>query len=155
MITRKQANEHVSEKLVYLTLSKVRLCTYAMCSLDCFCHYENMPMQCTEIFKVVKNENFKQKNVDSFLIFAQSIHCGYSLEPPRQGCSNEYPQSMFWSKSKKCIPQFCYIIVGFKEVYISWTCFPDGVIVGLIELSHKHYTEIHFRLGTVSVSLWG
>ena len=105
-----------------------------MFSLDCFCHYENMPMQCTEIFKVVKNENFKLKNVDSFLIFAQSIHCGYSLEPPRQGGSNEYPQSMFWSKSKKCIPQFCYIIVGFKEVYISWTCFPDGVIVGLIEL---------------------
>ena len=22
--------------------------------------------------------------------------CGYSLEPPRRGGSNEYPQSMFW-----------------------------------------------------------
>ena len=30
-----------------------------------------------------------------FLISAQSIDCGYSLEPPRQGGSNEYPQSMF------------------------------------------------------------
>ena len=30
-----------------------------------------------------------------FLIFAQTIDCGYLLEPPRRGCSNEYPQSMF------------------------------------------------------------
>ena len=30
-----------------------------------------------------------------FLISAQNIDCGYSLEPPRQGGSNEYPQSMF------------------------------------------------------------
>ena len=37
-----------------------------------------MPMQCTEIFKVVKNETFKQKNVDLFLIFAQNIDCEYN-----------------------------------------------------------------------------
>ena len=30
-----------------------------------------------------------------FLICAQNIDCGYSLEPPRLGGSNEYPQSMF------------------------------------------------------------
>ena len=30
-----------------------------------------------------------------FLISAQNIDCGYSLEPPRQGGSNEHPQSMF------------------------------------------------------------
>ena len=29
-----------------------------------------------------------------FLISAQNIDCGYSLEPPRRGGSNEYPQSM-------------------------------------------------------------
>ena len=52
-------------------------------------------MQYTEIFKDVKNENF-----DIFLIFAQNIDCGYTLEPPRRGGSNEYPQSMFWSKNK-------------------------------------------------------
>ena len=33
-----------------------------------------------------------------FLIFAQNIDCGYSLEPPRRGGSNEYPQSMFWAE---------------------------------------------------------
>ena len=29
------------------------------------------------------------------LISAQNTDCGYSLEPPRRGGSNEYPQSMF------------------------------------------------------------
>ena len=36
-----------------------------------------------------------------FLISAQNIDCGYSLEPPRRGGSNEYPQSMFLSRNKK------------------------------------------------------
>ena len=30
-----------------------------------------------------------------FHISAKNIDCGYSLEPPRRGGSNEYPQSMF------------------------------------------------------------
>ena len=30
-----------------------------------------------------------------FLILLNNIDCGYSLEPPHQGGSNEYPQSMF------------------------------------------------------------
>ena len=33
-----------------------------------------------------------------FLISVQNIDCGYSLEPPRRGGSNEYPQSMFWAE---------------------------------------------------------
>ena len=30
-----------------------------------------------------------------FLVSALNMDCGYSLEPPRRGGSNEYPQSMF------------------------------------------------------------
>ena len=48
-----------------------------------------------------KKRNFDWKNRDIFLIFAQNIDCGYSLEPPRQGGSNEYPQPMFWNKNEK------------------------------------------------------
>ena len=33
-----------------------------------------------------------------FLISAQNIDCGYSLEPPCRGGLNEYPQSMFWAE---------------------------------------------------------
>ena len=53
-----------------------------------------------DFFSPEKNENFI-RNFDIFLIFAQNIDCGYTLEPPRRGGSNEYPQSMFWSKNKK------------------------------------------------------
>ena len=47
-------------------------------------HYENLPMQYTEIFSPVKIENFQWKIFDIFLIFAQNIDCGYTLEPPRR-----------------------------------------------------------------------
>ena len=68
-------------------------------------HYENMPMQYLAIFHGCKNDNFRMKKVDIFLTIAQNISCGYTLEPPQWGGSNEYPQSMFSSKNKKkCIP---------------------------------------------------
>ena len=48
-----------------------------------------------------KKELFQIKNSDMFHIPAQNINCGYSLEPPRRGGSNEYPQSMFSAKFEK------------------------------------------------------
>ena len=45
-------------------------------------HYANMSMQYTSIFHGCKNDNFHMKNFDVFLIFAQNIDCGYTLEPP-------------------------------------------------------------------------
>ena len=59
------------------------------------------PCNTQKFLKLYKNENFQLKNFDIFFIFAQNIDCGYTLEPPRRGGSNEYPQSMFWSKIKK------------------------------------------------------
>ena len=38
-----------------------------------------------------------KKNSDTFHTSAQNVDCGYSLEPPLQGGSNEYPQSLFVS----------------------------------------------------------
>ena len=46
---------------------------------------------------------FREKNSDIFHISAQNIDCGYSLEPPRRGGSNEYPQSIFLRRNKKKI----------------------------------------------------
>ena len=42
-------------------------------------HYENLPMQYTEIFFNCKNRKFHLKDFDIFLIFAQNIDCGYTL----------------------------------------------------------------------------
>ena len=36
-----------------------------------------------------------------FLYLLKNIDCEYSLEPPRRGGSNEYPQSMFWAETWK------------------------------------------------------
>ena len=86
-------------------------------------HYENTPIQIYRRFDLQKLKKKSDKNPDIFHISAQNIDCGYSLEPPRRGGSNEYPQSMFSSKTKKnkvypCKPQFYYIKVGFKGVNI-------------------------------------
>ena len=46
-------------------------------------HYANMSVQYTAIFHGSKNDNFQMKIFDIFLIFAQNIDCGYTLEPPQ------------------------------------------------------------------------
>ena len=53
-----------------------------------------------------KKWKFSDKNSDIFNISDQNIDCGYPLEPPRRGGSNEYPQSMFRAEIRKlmCTP---------------------------------------------------
>ena len=46
-------------------------------------HYENTPMQYTEIFHGCKYDNFKMNIFYIFLILAQNIDCGYTLEAPQ------------------------------------------------------------------------
>ena len=81
-------------------------------------HYENTAIQIHWKFYHQKLAIFRIKNSDIFHISAQNIDCGYSLEPPRRGGSNEYPQSMVLSRNNKnnvypCKPQFYYIKVEF------------------------------------------
>ena len=64
-------------------------------------HYENTPIQIYWKFYHQKMAIFQIKKSDIFHISAQNIDCGYSLEPPRRGGSNEYPQSMFWAEITK------------------------------------------------------
>ena len=57
-----------------------------------------------------------------FLISAQNMDCGYSLEPPRRGGSNEYPQSMFEQKYEKYqnfyLKIFIFLVVKFS-IYLN------------------------------------
>ena len=60
----------------------------------------------TRLFEYIENFTTKicksaDKNTDIFLISGPNIDCGYSLEPPRRGVSNEYPQSMFGAEIRK------------------------------------------------------
>ena len=95
----------------------------------CLCIYFLFVITKTRLFKYTEDftsKNIKKKsdkNPDVFHNSAQNIDCGYSLEPPQRGGSNEYPQSMFLNKTKKnnvypCKSQFYYIKVGFKGVKI-------------------------------------
>ena len=81
-----------------------------------FKHYANMSVQYTAIFQGCKKDNFQMKNCD------------------------ENPQSMFWSKNKKnnvypCKPEFYYIKVGCKGVFITRTCFRDATSAGYLKYS--------------------
>ena len=70
------------------------------------CHHENILYNFDPLkphFYIVKL-GFAGVQV-IFLISAQNMDCGYSLEPPRRGGSNEYPQSMLWAEIWK-ISQF-------------------------------------------------
>ena len=79
----------------------------------------------SNILKILppKPKNFQINNYDIFHISAQNIDCGYSVEPPRRGGSNEYSQSIFLSRNKEnnvypCKPQFYYIKVRFQWIKI-------------------------------------
>ena len=98
-------------------------CAYAVRTLRVYntLHYENTPIQIYWKFHHKKNESFQVNILIFFIFLLKNIDCGYPLEPPRRGGSNEYPQSMFLSRNKKnnvypCKPQFYYIKVGLKGV---------------------------------------
>ena len=107
----------------------------------------------TCLFKYTDNFTTKKwkisdKKSDIFHISAQNIDCGYSLEPPRRGGSNEYPQSMCWAKIRKnnvypCKPQFNYVKVGFKGSKLY-----RHVFVMVISTQQSHYADF-----TVSLQL--
>ena len=73
-------------------------------------HYENTPIQIYRKFHLKKKTKKKKKKKKKkqtteyfqiknsiFYISLKNIDCGYSLELPQRGGSNEYPQSMFWA----------------------------------------------------------
>ena len=74
-----------------------------------------------ETFSSCKHRKFNWKSFDIFLIFAQNIDCGEAVVTSTHNVC-------FGPKTRKllypCIPQFCYIEMGFNGVYMSWTCFP-------------------------------
>ena len=68
--------------MFYLAVNKIKKGTIKFNSAV-LPQYVLPSMQYTEIFLTLKIENFQLKNSDIFLIFAQNIDCGYTLEPPR------------------------------------------------------------------------
>ena len=74
-----------------------------------------------------------------FLISAQNIDCGYSLELPHRGSSNEYPQSMFWAETRKILAFLTenFPFLGYKIFNIFELGFTGVYIIFLIS-AQKH-----------------
>ena len=71
-------------------------------------------------FYIVKL-GFTEVNI-IFLFQLENIDCWYSLEPPRRGGSNEYPQSIFlaevWKISEFLSENFQFLVVKFS-IYLN------------------------------------
>ena len=77
------------------------------------CITTSCPCNTMRFFFICKNWKFRWKSFDIFNIFAQTIDCGYTLEQPRRGDSNEYPQSMFWIINKETgIPLYTPVLLN-------------------------------------------
>ena len=50
----------------------------------------------TRLFKYIENFTTEKGKFSDKISDTQNIVCGYSLEPPWRGGSNEYPQSMLF-----------------------------------------------------------
>ena len=104
---------------------------------------------------------------------AQNIDCGYLLEPPRRGSSNEYPQSMFLSRNIKKYQIFylkisIFLVVKFsaylnrlvfimESSYNKFHCTsrnPSSAVLdmGLYSLN-KHFMNTVFTLNIETLSL--
>ena len=90
-----------------------------------------------------------------FLISAQNIDCGYSLEPPRRGGSNEYPQSMFWAEIWK-ISEF-FLSGNFQVLEVKFSIYLNRrVYVMVVCICSWHYitlNSIHDLLNPMSCHL--
>ena len=61
---------------------------------------------------------FESKIIDNFLFLHENICCGYSLEAPHRGASNEYPQHMFSWRNKKNIDLVPSLILTYAQIRI-------------------------------------
>ena len=108
-VTSKDSDQPVHQTrttrfLVYHSLDNVD-------TAECKCDKQRLCITKTSLFKYTENlntktENFQIKKINIFHISVQNIDCGYLLEPPCRGGSNEYPQSMFLAGIRKimCTP---------------------------------------------------
>ena len=78
LIGRKVRDAYVHERLLIVRITKT--CLYNFDPLKP--HFYIVALGFTGVYNI-------------FLLSAENIDCGYSLEPPHRGGSNEYPQSMF------------------------------------------------------------
>ena len=69
-----------------------------------YMHYKKNSPEHSDIISIAIDEG--GIHLIFFLFLNENICCGYSLEAPRCGASNEYPQHMILLRNKKDILEF-------------------------------------------------
>ena len=88
------SSNHIEKNIVYFDVTDVAWVNVFITKTCLFKYTENFTTK-------KKKWKFSDKKFWYFHVPAQNINCGYSLEPPQLGGSNEYPQSMFWADIRK------------------------------------------------------
>ena len=79
-----------------------------------------------------------------FLISAQNIDYAYSLEPPRRGGSNEYPQSMFWAeiwKYQNFYLKISLLLVVKFSIYLNRHVFVMNYSIPVLWVTRKMFAQ--------------
>ena len=77
-LTGEGLHKHVASVPILFTLYYFKYYMYIYCTDNYEINMFKKPN-----LRSCKNDNFQIKNCDIFLIFAQNIDCGYTLEPPK------------------------------------------------------------------------
>ena len=86
-----------------------------------------------------------------FLFLLKTIDCGYSLEPPRRGGSNEYTQSMFWAELWK-ISEF--FIWKFSVLEVKFSVYLNRCVFVML-VHHLFFFRCFGKLCFVTVAFPG
>ena len=90
---------------------------------------------------------FIRKMLISFLFVNKNICCGYSLEAPRRGASNVYPQHMFSWRNKKNIMQIPHLICSYVLCRIMTYFLQEHICLSLYSWTAKIFPHI--------LQIWG
>ena len=93
-----------------------------------------------------------------FLILLKNTDCGYSLELPRWGSSNKYPQSMFWAEIWKILEflfeNFPFLAVKFS-IYLNRRVFVMRPVCSNIQGYYCILEESNFNFRYVGLYAFG
>ena len=141
-----------------MTLTRLRMRRLIWVFIRCSCHimktylYKFDPLK--PHFYIVKL-GFTGYTV-FFLFLLKNIDCGYSIEPPRRGGSNEYPQFMFWAEiwkiSEFLSENYQFLVVKFSiylnrgvfvmRSYVFWSVANFFFIAVIIKFSAHQYAQL-------------
>ena len=97
-IQEQNARQDIRCCMLIINGSKVifyRVLIFFFCCKPYIVHYENTPIQIYRKFYLQTLKIFRYKSLLFFIFLLKNIDCGYSLEPPRRGGSNEYHNICF------------------------------------------------------------